>query len=157
MRKFMYAASFVLTAAASTVAAAQGTQQKDRPRAERAEGRAEGRGRGPGGFLLKGINLTDAQKSQLKALREKQGGKQDREAMRKQFEDARAAAQKGDSSKFAALRTQMEARRAQQNAAIRAILTPDQQKQFDANVAEMKTRMAQGGQRGQGRGWGKKS
>jgi Spy/CpxP family protein refolding chaperone len=105
-----------------------------------------GRG-GPGmmqGMLLKGITLTDAQKAKLDTLREAQ-----RTAMQAQrgqgrpdFEAIREAREKGDTATVARLmaeqRKTMEAHRDAQFAAIRAILTPDQQKQFDANVAEMK-------------------
>lgn len=169
MRKFMYAASFVLSAAASTVAAAQATQpQANRPRPERAErGGRDDRGdrggdrgargeMGPGGgYLLKGIKLSDDQKNRLKALRQEDRGQRsgqrsgqqvDRQARRQQMQEARAAAQRGDSTKLAALRNQFQAQRAQQTAAIRAILTPEQQRQFDANVAEARQRMAERGQ-----------
>ena len=55
---------------------------------------------------------------------------------------------------MAQLRTQMEQRREQQFAAIRTMLTADQRKQFDANVAEMKQRQAQRGERDGGRNFG---
>ena len=51
------------------------------------------------------------------------------------------------------VRASMEKERGEHIAQVRAILTPDQQKQFDANVAEMKQHMAQRGQNG-GPGWG---
>src|SRR6185503_12581011 len=115
-------------------------------------GRFEGRG-GPGGQLFKDINLTDAQKAQVKQLREANRSKMDanRDAMKKQFDEARAARQRGDTAAARAImqrnRQAMEAARAQDVAAIRNILTADQRVQFDKNVAELKQREAQRGDR----------
>jgi Spy/CpxP family protein refolding chaperone len=154
------------------VAAAQqpGT---DAPRRDRGEDQRGPRGTfgrgGPQGLLLKDITLTDAQKAQLKELRKSQHDKMDanREQMKKQFEDARAARERGDTTAARAImernRQAMEQARTQEFAAIRNILTADQRLQFDKNVAELKQREAQRGQRvgqkGQrgprdGRGWG---
>jgi Spy/CpxP family protein refolding chaperone len=101
------------------------------------------------------LNLTDAQKAQMKAIRQKYQPQND--ALRAQakpfMEAARAARQKGDSAAF---RTNMEKAhqlmqgaqfKAQERAEIRAILTPDQQAKFDA---QEKAR-AQGGHKGWGR------
>ena len=118
----------------------------------RPDGRFEGRG-GPGGFLLKDISLTDAQKTQVKQLREANRGKMDanRDAMKKQFDEARAARERGDTTAARAImqrnRQAMEAARAQDIAAIRNILTADQRVQFDKNVVEMKKHEAQRGER----------
>jgi Spy/CpxP family protein refolding chaperone len=109
-----------------------------------------------GGALLKGINLTDAQKSRLEAIRKEHRSamKNDREhfdAVRKEIRDAR---ERGDTAtaraKMAEVRTQMERQREQQIATLRTILTPEQQKQLDANGAAMKERAAQGGHRNHG-------
>jgi protein CpxP len=161
-----------LAASLAGVAAAQqpGT---DAPKRERSEGRRGGpdgrfedRG-GPRGLLLKDITLTDAQKTQLKELRKAQHEKMDanREANRKQFDELRAARQKGDTVVVKAImqrnRQAMEQAREQQVAALRNILSADQRIQFDKNVAELKQREAQRGERvGQrgpkgGRGRGK--
>jgi Spy/CpxP family protein refolding chaperone len=63
-------------------------------------------------------------------------------ARRAEFDAIRKARQSGDTAAANRLmleqRTKMDQRFAAHTAAIRAILTPDQQKQFDANVAEMK-------------------
>lgn len=142
------------------------TRDDSRPRRERVaqdgeRGDRGGRRGGPGGFLLKGITLSDAQKAQLKAQREKENPQA--KALREQFgtimRDERAARERGDSAgvkaardRAQALRTQMEPLRQQQIASLRAILTPEQQKQFDANVAQMKER---GGRGGEGRRQGK--
>lgn len=136
----------------STVASAQNAQ---RPDSAHRHGRFE-QGQGPrrGGFgpgaLLKGITLTDAQKTQLKALRP-QGGRDsvDRTVQRATMEKIREARQRGDTVTAKALmqeaRVKMQREQEQHVAQIRRILTADQQKQFDANVAEMKQRMAQRG------------
>jgi Spy/CpxP family protein refolding chaperone len=125
--------------------------------------------------LLKGITLSDAQKAQLKELRDTQranmqangeaNGAQGRGGAN--FEAMRTARQNGDTATMRRLmqeqRTEMQARQMQQIAAMRGILTSDQLTQFDANVAEMKSHMGEngqmglmgpGGMRGAGRGRG---
>jgi protein CpxP len=135
MRKMTMAAvlGLALSLGAVGVASAQATQQPKREHAER------GMRRGPGGELLKGITLTDAQKAQMKELRKNE---KPNAQFTKAMEDARAARQRGDTAaaraQMEALRPQMEQARERRFAAIRGILTPDQQKQFDANVAQWK-------------------
>jgi len=103
------------------------------------DGRGQGRG-GPGGFradqaLLRNITLSADQqqrvdtiraryRTQMEQMRQQSGG--DRDAMRGQ------------------MRTMME----KQQAEIRDVLTPDQQRQFDLNVADMRPRMERGGRPG---------
>lgn len=103
------------------------------------DGRGPGRG-GPGGFrgdqaLLRDITLSADQqqrvdsirsryRTQMEQMRQQSGG--DRDAMRGQ------------------MRTMME----KQQAEIRDVLTPDQQRQFDQNVADMRARMERGGRPG---------
>src|SRR3954469_5461056 len=107
------------------------------------------------------LNLTDAQKTQIKAIRAKY--KPQNDALRTQakpyMEAARTARQKGDTVAF---RTNMEKARqvmqggqsvrTQENAEIRAILTPAQQTKFDAREKAMADRRANGGKHA----WGKK-
>jgi Spy/CpxP family protein refolding chaperone len=116
--------------------------------------------RGGGGEFGRDLNLTEAQKGQIKAIRAKY--KPQNEALRAQakpFTDAaRAAKQKGDTVAF---RTNIEKAhqvmqggqsfRTQENAEIRAILTPDQQAKWDARQKNMAER-GKGGHKG----WGKK-
>ena len=179
MRKTMMSVGLALAIGAG-LAGAQGstsgtTRDDGRPRRERAAQDSGGRGErgerrargdrgdrgGPGGALLRGISLTDAQKAKLKAEREKSAPQAS--ALREQFgtimRDERAARERGDSAgvkaardRAQALRTQMEPQRQQQIASLRAILTPEQQKQLDANIAQLKER---GEGRGQGRRQGK--
>ena len=136
------------------VAAAQqpGADAPKRDRSEDHRGRGEFRG-GPGGLLLKDINLTDAQKTQLKQLHESQRAQFDanREQMKKQMDEVRAARQRGDTAAVRAImernRPAMEARRQQDIAALRNILTADQRVQFDKNVAALKQRELERGNR----------
>src|ERR1700736_2446506 len=105
--------------------------------------------RAPGGRegFGRDLNLTDAQKAQIKAIRQKYQPQNDAlRAQAKPFMDAaRAARQKGDS---AAVRSNMEKAhqvmqaasfKTQERAEIRAILTPDQQAKFDAHEKDRAT------------------
>jgi protein CpxP len=151
MRKTMMASALglALSFGAVGVASAQATQHP--PRHE--QGERGMRRRGPGRQLLKGITLTADQKAKLKDLRK---AEKPNDEFKKAMENARAARQRGDTAaaraQMQALRPQMEQARERQVAAIRSILTPDQQKQFDANVASWKQRAAERGKDGhQGR------
>ena len=118
---------------------------------------AEMRGRGEFG---RDLNLTDAQKAQIKVIREKY--KPQNQALRTQakpfMDAARAARQKGDTVAF---RSNMEKAhqvmqggqsvRTQEMAEIRNILTPAQQAKFDARQKAFAERAKDGK-----RGWGKK-
>ena len=110
----------------TTVAAAQSTE----PQQGQGEGR---RGGGMGSWLLKDITLTDAQKAQVKTIRDKYVPQQ--MELRKQ---AQAVGGPPDE----ATRTKMMDLQNKQSAEIRAVLTADQQVQFDKNLAEVKERMA---------------
>jgi protein CpxP len=155
MKKLILMAAFAALTSATVVAA----QQPDRPGMP---GRGPGRGGGRGGpmmmdrMLLRGITLTDAQKTQLEALHEadRQRMEADRAngAGRQDMEAIRAARQKGDTAAAKQLmdaqRAKMDARRDEQIAALRGLLSADQTAAFDANVAELKKREAEGRGRG---------
>ena len=111
----------------TTVAAAQSTE----PQQGQGEGRRGGR---MGEWLLKDITLTDAQKDQLKTIREKY--------MPQQIE-LRKAVQATGGPPDEATRAKMMDLQQKQSDEIRAILTADQQAVFDKNVAAMKARMAE--------------
>jgi Spy/CpxP family protein refolding chaperone len=114
-----------LCAGMTSVAAAQGHQEHDK------QGQGEKRrGGGMGGMLLKDINLTDAQKAQIKTIREKYAPAQ--LELRKSIQATGVA--------DAATRAKMADLQNQQAAEIRVILTADQQVTFDKNLAEMKAR-----------------
>jgi Spy/CpxP family protein refolding chaperone len=106
----------------TSVAAAQGTEPQ-----------GQGRGERMGGLLLKDINLTDAQKAQVKTIRDKYVP---------QLQELRKASQATGGPPDEATRTKMMDIQNKQTAEIRAILTADQQVAFDKNLAEMKARMA---------------
>ena len=111
----------------TSVAAAQGSEPP--------QGQGQGgmrRGGGMGGMLLKDINLTDAQKAQVKTIREKYLPQQ---------VELRKAAQATGGPPDEATRAKMMDLQSKQAADIRAILTADQQAQFDKNMAEMKAQM----------------
>jgi Spy/CpxP family protein refolding chaperone len=109
----------------TAVASAQSTQPQ--------QGQGEGRGRRMSEWLLKDINLTDAQKDQIKTIREKY--------VPQQMELRKSAQATG--SVDDATRAKMADLQEKQAAEIRAVLTADQQTTFDKNVAAMKTRMAE--------------
>ena len=89
----------------------------------------QGRGGSMGGKLLEGITLTDAQKEQVKVIREKYVP---------QLVQLRKAEQAGGKPDEA-IRAQMADIKSKQTAELRAILTADQQVIFDRNLAEMKS------------------
>lgn len=149
MRKTTIALAFGLALSAGAAGAVHAQQPEQGARRGGQHGHFEGRrAGGPERALLRGIKLTDAQKAQLKTIFQN-----DREQRRANRPDSaamaqlRAARQRGDTAAVRAqrqqLRASMEKNREQHIAQIRAILTADQQKQFDANLAEMKQRMAQ--------------
>jgi Spy/CpxP family protein refolding chaperone len=121
-------------------------------------GGREGRGFG------RDLNLTDAQKTQVKAIRQKYQPQNQalRDRAKPFMEAAHTARQKGDSVAF---RSNMEKARqvmqsgqsvhTQEMAEIRAILTPDQQAKFDAQQKASAERRAKGGKDGE-KGWGRK-
>ena len=145
-----------LVVGAASAAAAQSTQPDARPNATQPgrsgrDGERGMRGRGgPERALLKGITLTDAQKTRLQALRKEQEPqmKQTREQFGAVMKEARDARQRGDTvtarAKMAEVRKQMDAQREHQIASLRTILNADQQKQLDANIAASKERAAKG-------------
>ena len=113
--------------------------------------------RGRGRDFFADLNLTDAQKAQIKAIRQKyQPQNEAARAQAKPFIDAaRAARQKGDTAAF---RSNMEKARqvgqsvrTQETAEIRNVLTAEQRTKFDARQKEMADR-GNGGHKG----WGKK-
>ena len=159
MRKTMttMGLGFALILGAAGAAAAQSTRADARPdstRRERGEWGMRRRGPGgPDGALLKGITLTDAQKTRLQELRKDQQPemKKTREQFGVVMKEARDARQRGDTAtaraKMQQVRTAMDAQRERHVASLRTVLTAEQQKQLDANVAEWKERAAKGDHR----------
>lgn len=116
-------------------------------------------GRGVRG-LFRGMTLSDAEKAKVKEIHAKyeNEGKAIRDAMRPAMEQARAARQKGDTAAARAAfeqtksdRDRMKALRERAQAEVRSALTPENQKKFDANVAELAKRRAEWEKNGKGR------
>ena len=146
MRKNIFMALGLAASLAGVAAAQQPSTEPPRREDHRGSGKFEGRDGGPRGLLFKDITLTDAQKTQLQTLRKAQRDKfeANRDQMKKQFEELRAARQRGDTVAVKAIRERnrvaLEQARTQEFAAIRNVLTPEQRVQFDKNVAELKQR-----------------
>lgn len=106
-----------LTAATSSIGAAQQTEQPNQ-------------GRAMGGLILQGITLTDAQKAQQKAIREKYAPQ-----LMQLRKTSQTTGTPIDQVRLAEIR-------AAQTSELRAILTAEQQATFDRNVATVKARAA---------------
>ena len=160
IRSSLFALVVAASATVAATAGAQSTAPTNGQRMERSKADSthwkhrgakghRGEAKGPGRSALRGVKPTDAQKAQIKAIHEKYQPqfKSLREAMKPAMDEAKAARQRGDTAavraafaKTASTREQAQALRAQETAEIRAILTPEQQKTFDTNVAKMKAR-----------------
>jgi Spy/CpxP family protein refolding chaperone len=127
-----------LLAACSHNTPASSTIAPGSPNASITDGGRDGRG-GPGGrgpgradqMLLRGITLSVDQQQRVDTIRARYRGQMDQ--MRQQNGGNRDA-----------YRTQMRTMMEKQMAEIRAVLTSDQQAQFDQNVAEMRSRSGGG-------------
>ena len=140
-----------------TVVQAQSTTTQPQRRRQ-AAGRAVRGGHDRGG-LLRGVNLSDAEKTRVKAIHAeyKDEAKSLRESLRPAMQDARAARQKHDSvavkaawDRTAGDRQKLQALMQRERAEIRAALTPENQKVFDANAKAMEQRRAGGRKNGKG-------
>ena len=155
MRKTTIAAlSLAITLGASVAASAQSSEPRPpRERAGQMERQRGGRGGGLEQMLLKGITLSEQQKTRIQALHKADSANGSREQFRKAMTEAREARERGDTvtakARMSEVRKQMDAQREQRIASLRSVLNADQQKQFDANLAEWKQRAEQhrGGQR----------
>ena len=177
IRKRMTIAAIALAALAGTAGIAgaqQPTPPSTAPRAEAKQGAArragkqragkqragkrhagKHHGRHKGAALqratLRGVELTDAQKTQMKALRTKYKAESKTivERMRPAMQEARAARQKGDTAAARAAfarteqdRTALKSLRERQRTEMLATLTPEQRAKVDANVKAMKEKHA---------------
>lgn len=131
----------------AATAGAQSTQGTE-PRRDRAaeQGRKGARMGGPGRAVLRGIELSATQREQVQAIQQRY--RPQHEALRAKVRDGRQAEQRPDSATRVARRTEMRTLIERQQTEIRAVLTPDQQTTFDANVAKLRERAAD-----RGRGW----
>jgi Spy/CpxP family protein refolding chaperone len=111
----------------------------------------EGRQGGPDGGALRGLNLSEAEKAKVREIRAKYvaEGKTLRESLKPTMQEARTLRQKGDTAGLRALRDrnkpardQLEALQVRQRAELRAALSPENQKLFDAKVQQQAARRA---------------
>lgn len=98
---------------------------------------------GRGGGMLRGIELTDAQKEQVRTIMESK--KEGFQATREEFRTLKQAKRDGSitaeqQTRLDALKTQMKADAKQTHEQIMAILTPEQRDQIEKRKAEMKQR-----------------
>ena len=174
IRSLTLGAALVL--GATTIAAAQQPAANQPPREARAQARGQARaearrpdGRGPrqdGAMrrrgeampVLRGIQLSDAQREQVRAIGQKYRPRM-QELMRSARPERAERGERGDrtrpdsaeraqrragmAERMRTVRPQMEALRREQQGELRAILTPEQQRAFDANVARQAERAAQ--------------
>ncbi|HEX2716684.1 MAG TPA: Spy/CpxP family protein refolding chaperone [Gemmatimonadaceae bacterium] len=157
--------------AGAGIAEAQSAPAQQTPRAERADSvRRDGKHQGHrfgargvrGGAVLRGIQLTDAQRTRIRAIHDKYRAQYQplRDQLRAPMDSARAARQRGDTTAARAalarttpVRNQITALADRERAEIRGVLTAEQQKTFDANVQRMQERMTKQGEgKGHGRG-----
>lgn len=140
----------------ASFAGAQGTGS---PRAARAQGKAVQRGVRDG--LMRGVTLSETEKAKVKEIqaRYRAEAKSLRESMQPAMAEARAARQKGDTAAVRAVlertksdREKARALRTRQIADLRAALSPENQKAFDANVKQAKAKMGERVHPGRGPG-----
>jgi Spy/CpxP family protein refolding chaperone len=149
----MFAGVAGVAAAQSTAAPQTRPDSGQYRRGPRAGGEFRGR-KGPGREFAD-LNLTDAQKTQIKAIRDKY--KTQFQSLRTQqkplMDAARAARQKGDTAAFRSnmqrARDLAQPVRTQETNEIRNVLTADQRTKFDARQKEMAEHR---GQWGKGKG-----
>jgi Spy/CpxP family protein refolding chaperone len=137
MTRSIAIAGLALALAAGSVQAQQ-PQPQGGERGQR-QGEMRGMRRGtmqPGRALFRGITLTDAQQAQVKAIREK---------YRPQFQTLRDERRSGRDSTGPnpERRARMQQLMLAQQQELRGVLTADQQRTFDANLKEMRERMAE--------------
>ena len=158
-------------AAGAGIAEAQSAPAQQTPAAERTDpvrrdGKLHGRRMGArgarGGAALRGIELTDAQRTRIRAIHDKY--RPQYQALRDQLhaprDSARAARQRGDTAaaratlaRTAPVGDEVKALADRERAEVRAVLTAEQQKTFDANVQRMRERLTERREgRGKGRG-----
>ncbi|MDE3054581.1 MAG: Spy/CpxP family protein refolding chaperone, partial [Gemmatimonadota bacterium] len=138
-----------LAVAMTTAAAGAGAQ---RPMAQRQ--------------LFRGITLTDTQHAQIQKLRDAnrtqmqammQSARTDRQALRTAYENGDTVALKAARQHLDGWRNRTIALRGQMQRDVRGVLTPDQQKVFDANRTRLEQRMARGARAmRQERMWGRR-
>lgn len=161
IRKHIVVLGAAIAMFAASEATAQAPAQRDSARRQ-GELRRGDRARGERGHMRQagmrgifhGIDLTQAQRDQIKTVNEKYRAqfKTIRESLKPDLKAAHDARQRGDTvaaraafERTKTVRDQMEALMQQQRTEVRALLTAEQQKTFDSNIAQMKERMERRG------------
>jgi Spy/CpxP family protein refolding chaperone len=115
--------------------------------------------------MLRGITLSDAEKARIEQIHEKYRteGQGLRESLRPAMQEARTARQRGDTAAARAAfdrtkgdREKVRALMEREHTDVRAALSPENQKQFDANAQDFAKRRAERAKNGKGEqgGWG---
>jgi len=119
----------------------------------------EGRHGGDRGGVLRGLTLSEVEKSKVKAIHARYVGESKtlRASAKPVMQEARALRQKGDTAGLRALwdrnkasRDQMQALQVRQQAEIRSALSAENQRLFDANVQDQTKRRAEWEKNGKG-------
>ena len=151
VRIFALGAALALS---TTVAGAQAADSAKKPvagaKAHGGKGMARRGGDREARAMFRDVNLTDAQKQQVKGIVEKY--QPQRQALMQQLRDRRQAGQRPDSAFLAGIKQQRDSLQQRQVAEIRTLLSADQRTKFDANVAQLKDREAKQGKQRKGEG-----
>jgi len=128
----------VLVAGMSAAAAAQTTQPGTEPGRRQGSGELRKQRRhGLARALFRGIDLSETQRQQIRTIQQRYKTEFDAlRAQRRQSGQAGERRQRPDSVTLVQIRTLAERRQGE----IRAVLTPDQQKTFDQNLAQLQER-----------------
>jgi hypothetical protein len=117
--------------------------------ASRAHGKARPqRGKQFDKALLRGVTLSDAEKTNLQAVRAKYAAQRQtlRTQLRTQAQTAQAARQRGDTAALRSIRANLQTERQTLSQAerndVRSALTPANQAKFDANLKRVEARAA---------------
>ena len=139
-----------------TVAQAQSTTA---PRQHQRHGAGRENGDRVRGGLLRGITLSDAEQARVKSIHAKYAAeaKSLRESLRPAMQNVRTARQQRDSvalkaawDRTAGDRQKLQALMQRERAEIRAALSPENQKTFDANAKQLEQRRAEWSTKGKG-------
>jgi hypothetical protein len=124
------------------------SRTRTRAAAARPWDRASQRGKQLDKALLRGVTLSDAEKSNLQAVRAKYAAQRQtlRTRRRTQAQNAKAARQRGDTAALRSIRTNLQTERQTLSQAerndVRNALTSANQAKFDANLKRVEARAA---------------
>jgi hypothetical protein len=146
VRSLIVAGSLLLSAVAIVPAQQPPPAPAPRPRAH-GNARPQ-RGKQFDKALLRGVTLSDAEKTNLQAVRAKYAAQHQtlRTQLRTQAQNAKAARQRGDTAALRSIRTGLQTERQTLSQAerndVRNALTPANQAKFDSNLKRVEARAA---------------